>query len=410
MRAAVPVEVLDEAAVRELEGRLAVVAGELNAAHGRLVGLVAEALEQGLWCQAGVTSPAHWLAWQAGLSPARARQVVQLAERAGELPVTAAALAAGELAVDQAVVVAATVPAWADAEACALAGQTTVAQARRVLGRYVFDDPTPAAEAPGASADPPVVDTCTFGGDEQGRFRLRAEGDADEGAIVEAALAEARDALVDAGRVDVSWWDALVEVAQRSLGTVSDPGRRDRYRLYLHVDGDGHGHQARFVSGGVVPTGLRRLIGCDATVQPVVWRAGRPLDVGRATRVVPGHLRRLVLHRDHHQCRVPGCTATRWLQVHHIVHWEHDGPTDLANLVAVCPAHHRLHHRGHLGITGNPDQPDGLVFTNQHGRPLVPTGRPTPPTGPPPPPEQPYHHPSGERLDTWSIYFNRPPV
>jgi hypothetical protein len=32
----------------------------------------------------------------------------------------------------------------------------------------------------------------------------------------------------------------------------------------------------------------------------------------------------------------------------------------------------RMHHQGQLGITGNADQPHGLIFTDPHGRQLKP--------------------------------------
>jgi len=32
-------------------------------------------------------------------------------------------------------------------------------------------------------------------------------------------------------------------------------------------------------------------------------------------------------------CVMPGCTATRGLHAHHIVHWENGGATELSNLV-----------------------------------------------------------------------------
>jgi hypothetical protein len=38
------------------------------------------------------------------------------------------------------------------------------------------------------------------------------------------------------------------------------------------------------------------------------------------------------------------------------------------NLVALCPAHHRLVHQGHYRITGNAD--GELVFTDDNGRPI----------------------------------------
>ncbi|KAA1234646.1 HNH endonuclease, partial [Mycobacterium simiae] len=64
-------------------------------------------------------------------------------------------------------------------------------------------------------------------------------------------------------------------------------------------------------------------------------------------------LRRALEHRQP-SCAVPGCGATRGLHAHHVRHWEDGGPTELANLVLVCPYHHRLHHRGGITITGDP--------------------------------------------------------
>ena len=53
-----------------------------------LVQLVAEALETGEWGMHGIHSPAHWLAWKAGLSSVHAQQLVTVAKRRDELPVT----------------------------------------------------------------------------------------------------------------------------------------------------------------------------------------------------------------------------------------------------------------------------------------------------------------------------------
>jgi hypothetical protein len=49
---------------------------------------------------------------------------------------------------------------------------------------------------------------------------------------------------------------------------------------------------------------------------------------------------------------VPGCGASKWLEVHHIVPREAGGTHDPSNLVVLCGAHHRAHHDGHLRIIG----------------------------------------------------------
>jgi len=98
----------------------------------------------------------------------------------------------------------------------------------------------------------------------------------------------------------------------------------------------------------------RRYLTCDATCEVWFERDGQVIGAGRTTRQINRRLRRALEHRDR-TCAVPGCGATRRLHAHHIVHWEDGGPTELANLVLLCPYHHRLHHRGAITITGPAD-------------------------------------------------------
>ena len=128
--------------------------------------------------------------------------------------------------------------------------------------------------------------------------------------------------------------------------------------------------------------------------------------MGRAFRTVPDRTRITIEERDR-GCRVPGCDRSRWLHVHHIRHWEDGGTTDTVNVIALRQHHHRLHHRGRLGITGNADDPDGVVFTDERGRTVVGCGRPIPPGDRPVPPGS-WAHPSGERLDMRWVQFNEP--
>ncbi len=79
----------------------------------------------------------------------------------------------------------------------------------------------------------------------------------------------------------------------------------------------------------------------------------------------------------------------------------------MSNLMALCGRHHRLHHRGQLGISGDADEPDGINFTDSRGRPLAPSGTPIPPTEPAPTGD--WTHPTGERLDDNCVVFSPPP-
>jgi hypothetical protein len=72
----------------------------------------------------------------------------------------------------------------------------------------------------------------------------------------------------------------------------------------------------------------------------------QPLEVGRATRVVQAAQRTALAVRDG-GCVFPGCSRPlAWCEAHHLRHWLHGGPTDLANLALLCRAHHRAVHEG----------------------------------------------------------------
>jgi hypothetical protein len=49
----------------------------------------------------------------------------------------------------------------------------------------------------------------------------------------------------------------------------------------------------------------------------------------------------VVVRRDGDQCRFAGCTNRHYLHVHHIVHWEDGGHSDVDNLVLLCSFHRR---------------------------------------------------------------------
>jgi 5-methylcytosine-specific restriction endonuclease McrA len=394
------------ATLHALEAELTEVCGHLNLLHARMVQLVGEALDAKAWVQWGIHTPAHWLAWQTGLSPSRARAIVRIAERRAELPATIAALDAGELAVDQVTPIAARVPAWAEAEVAELAHHATVSQLQRVVSKYPFHKQVPPPDDPPPAPPPPdhEVETLSLYPDDDGMWRLSAKLNAEQGRLLDAALREANDALFRRDGQRATLVEALTEIAQRSLDSIESTSRRDRYRIHLHVEADG---TCTDDQGRHVPDWLRRLAGCDCTLTTEWERHGRPVRVGTPEQAIPAVTRRYIIRRDRH-CRLPGCTS-RFVDVHHVIHREDGGTHHVENLVCLCPRHHRQHHKGLIGIAGNADTPLGLVFTDRWGDLLKPVATPRPPTGPPPRPATPYKHPLGERLDTTAVCFNSPP-
>src|SRR5215213_6265662 len=105
-------------------------------------------------------------------------------------------------------------------------------------------------------------------------------------------------------------------------------------------------------TGVPVSAGLARRLACDATVIPMVLgSASEPLDVGRATRLIPPAIRRALIARDR-GCAFPGCRRPpRWCDAHHIQHWSDGGPTSLLNLVLLCDFHHDVIHHGQWTVT-----------------------------------------------------------
>jgi hypothetical protein len=139
----------------------------------------------------------------------------------------------------------------------------------------------------------------------------------------------------------------------------------DRYQLIVHLDQDvlaADGAWAATLDDGTrVSAETLRRMACDAAV--VSTQLGDApasvLDVGRRTRSIPAAIRRALWVRDR-GCRFPGCPHKRFLHGHHIQHWLHGGRTSLANLVLLCPRHHRLVHEG--GFTIEVAVDGGVLF------------------------------------------------
>jgi hypothetical protein len=117
-----------------------------------------------------------------------------------------------------------------------------------------------------------------------------------------------------------------------------------------------------------------RRISCDANVAMALDDAfGHTMYEGRAKRFATEAQRREIQRRDR-RCRFPGCANTIFTDVHHIVHWVDQGPTDLPNLVTLCDHHHHRVHEGQWQMTGNAN---GILrFVGPSGRSM--TSRPSP--------------------------------
>ncbi len=83
---------------------------------------------------------------------------------------------------------------------------------------------------------------------------------------------------------------------------------------------------------GPVTAATVRKIACDADIIPVLLGGeGRILDIGRASRIFPPHIRKAITARDQ-GCAFPGCTIPApWCEAHHISYWSRGGTTSTEN-------------------------------------------------------------------------------
>jgi hypothetical protein len=112
---------------------------------------------------------------------------------------------------------------------------------------------------------------------------------------------------------------------------------------------------ARLGTGTPIHPSTARRLACDATLIPAVLGAvGEPLDIGRATRVVPAGMRRALVLRDG-GCRFPGCDRRpEWTDAHHLEPWARGGGTHVGNLLLLCRNHHVAVHEGGWGLDYDP--------------------------------------------------------
>ncbi|OBI41728.1 hypothetical protein A5707_06960 [Mycobacterium kyorinense] len=393
------VEVRPKDRLEVLFEELAELAGQRNAIDARIVEITAEVERDELCGITGARSVSALLAWKMGLSSTTANTIVTVARRLDEFPRCAAEMGEGRLSLDQVGVIAGRAGQGSDAHYAELAAVATVSQLRTAIKLEPRPDPGPRPEP-----QPTITKTSNA---EMDFWRITLPHT--DSAKFEAALQSHHDALMGEWRRDrdssdetsdqhpamptntdafmrlvETGWD--VEVQRRPHG--------QRTTVVVHLDVKDR--VAALHLGPLLLESERQYLTCDATCEAWFEREGEVIGCGRSTRTISRRLRRALEHR-HPTCAVPGCAATRGLHAHHIRHWEDGGLTELANLVLVCPHHHRLHHRGVIAITGPADQ---LKVTDSDGQALSAGSLARPPKRPPPA-VGPYPGPSGERADWW---------
>ena len=276
---------------------------------------------------------ADWLVSRLNIARRTAKDLVAIAKRLTDQPELSAAMAGGELSLDQ-VRAASQLPGVVPADA---ASKTAAQLEAEVRANRQVDRKEDAERRRQRSVR-------WWWDEDAGMLNLRGRLPDVDGQRLVTALERAAN-LAPSDPVsgmyepfDARCADALCDLAGQQLAADPDV---DRATVVIHMDATTVFGELE--SGIQLSKAVCEQCACNGRVQWVFH--GDQVGVGRTTRQVPKWLERLVRKRDRH-CQFPGCDRTRWLQVHHIVHWTNGGPTILENLCLLCSHHHRwLHQR-----------------------------------------------------------------
>jgi len=385
------------------------VFGVMQRLSARFATLVQEADGRQIPQELGAANLIGWLTFALAMSGSEAGRWAKLAKLLPQAPVAAEALAAGQVTVEQARVIAQTaadLPREVGEEGKARAAQVLTKPAvderlrPEVLGKHramILELVAPELAEDRLRKDLERGERSAHERREftlspygAGEYRVRGVLDAEMAAIVNATLdplsaprkptPTAAGAFDDADVLDrpagsalgtqpdlrsagARRADALIEVCRRVLdaGELPDNGG-EKPHLVVTLSWQQLRDQ---VGAGLLDTGdlltpatVRRLA-CDALIVPAVLGGdGQVLDVGRARRLIDGPLRRALVLRDK-GCCFPGCDRpARWCHGHHVQSWADGGETSLANSALLGGFHHReIHHGGwqvHIAADGHP--------------------------------------------------------
>jgi hypothetical protein len=244
-----------------------------------------------------------------------------------ELPSTAAGVAAGDISAEQAQIISGAIrrlPTGLDSAARATAEKTLATHARkldpadlRAVARRLHLHLNQDGNLPD---DKPSRRELSFRRDIDGTDIIRGRLDPEASATVQAALAPlmqarpANDGVRDPRSPARRRADALVTLSGQALGRGDLPtvaGERPHVTVSITLDDlRGATGEGTLNTGTAISAEAARRITCDASIIPMVLGSdSEPLDIGRASRVIPPGIRRAVVSRDigcvHTNCDQP---------------------------------------------------------------------------------------------------------
>jgi hypothetical protein len=350
----------------QLLDRTALLVAVGNAVDAELTATVRRAQNMQAPERDGQTSMRSWLRGHVRLSARAAARIVGNGRALEHLPAVAAAFACGAVTAEQVAVIAPVAAVDVQAEAVGqgvdlsvvdeVLAEVASTQDHAALGAVVqrfLDRLNPDGAEPDSTEERRLSIARHADGSVSGRFDLDAVGGEKVCTVLE-SMVQANRPAGDLRTRAQQQADALVQWADNTLASGRSPILRIvkphvvvTIPLADLVDLAALPGAGSTGFGAYISAARARMLACDGDItRIVIGPQGQPLEAGRTQRVFPRHLRRAVEVRDRH-CVFAGCDApSYWCDVHHLVHWAHDGNTDVDNGALLCERHHTKVHHG----------------------------------------------------------------
>ena len=334
------------------------------------------------WAADGAYSGAGWLAARGRISRGEAAGLFRDATKLAAMPVASVAVYAGRLSARQGELLCGAVNARTRQRFAAdeqllveVIAPLTVEESKSVIRYWLAN-----ADPDGPEPRDRDANGIWMSQRLSGRWDLKGDLDQESGTmwsgvlqqLADALFAARRDAGGDAPLASQLRAEALLEMARLAAAGGPATGVAPARPLLWVLAGtdqleSGKG-VCQLVGGGPISALTAQRLRCDCDLVRVLWDAdGHPqLDFGRSRRTATAGQRRALWVRDG-GCVFPDCDRPpEWCEAHHLVWWDHGGPTDLGNLALICRHHHHLCHEGGWRIDRHPDtgrlrfhRPDG---------------------------------------------------
>ncbi len=329
------------------------------------------------------SSTANWHAVTSRTTRAQAHRTMRLAAGLEQRDLTRAALAEGQIHVEQAEVILralAELPDDLDPELVTQAEQQLLEQAQhfdakalRVLGRRVLEVISPeTADAHEAALlereehAAAAATRLTMYDDGHGKIHGRFTLDTLTGAMLKKALfaiasprhQAAKGPLGERRPTPERLGQAFTELIQRypTKRLPKTGGLNATVVVLMQLDTlEGRLKAAHLDTGEPISPGAARRLACDAKIIPAVLDGkSQVLDLGRGKRYA-NEAQRIVKTIEAGGCEIDGCDAPPGItHLHHNERWADGGQTNIDDLIMICPWHHTRAHDQRYNMTKLP--------------------------------------------------------